>query len=404
MSPGCSNNCTFAFDGSCDDGGIESRYADCILGTDCADCGYRIIPSPPPPNKCIGLVENASIRRHLEVIEFDLGIFSNTTNATKWMLPLQSSDLGQVVEGDPMATREFPFLVSIQWKIGQDFVWGCGGALLSSEWVVTAAHCLDLKLPDRIVIGGHNLLEEQREQDTCPERRAIADAFIHPEWNRRTSANDVALIRLDSPVSYRSIYAIDDAEETASVFAQYQQAKSAGWGKTERGRTQVPFSANLQYLANAECTTTYDSVVDTQITAKQICVAAGDSGTCQGDSGGPLFVETTDGIVLSGVVSWSVGRCARYPGVFTRVGAYIDWMCDTTGGVGCCSLTRCSSTPESPPNSPPNSPPESTSKDGLESWVIILIVIGVSLIVACVIFCFCIRVEIENGIPGINEM
>lgn len=37
----CSNTCTYAYDGACDDGGSGSSYSVCSYGTDCADCGTR---------------------------------------------------------------------------------------------------------------------------------------------------------------------------------------------------------------------------------------------------------------------------------------------------------------------------------------------------------------------------
>jgi len=50
----CSDSCLeFASDGSCDDGGPESQWSACPLGTDCSDCNGRpiglFVPSPPPP-------------------------------------------------------------------------------------------------------------------------------------------------------------------------------------------------------------------------------------------------------------------------------------------------------------------------------------------------------------------
>ena len=54
-APGaCENTCeggdaAFAADGSCDDGGPGSEFADCLLGTDCDDCGSRAYSPPPPP-------------------------------------------------------------------------------------------------------------------------------------------------------------------------------------------------------------------------------------------------------------------------------------------------------------------------------------------------------------------
>ena len=37
----CSNTCSYAHDGECDDGGSGSEYSICALGTDCSDCGSR---------------------------------------------------------------------------------------------------------------------------------------------------------------------------------------------------------------------------------------------------------------------------------------------------------------------------------------------------------------------------
>ena len=47
----CTNDCAdqrWMSDGNCDDGGDGAEYSSCTLGEDCADCGYRIAPSPPP--------------------------------------------------------------------------------------------------------------------------------------------------------------------------------------------------------------------------------------------------------------------------------------------------------------------------------------------------------------------
>ena len=48
---GCDNTCNTSNDNECDDGGPGSLYNVCALGTDCADCGPRTpgaAPTPPP--------------------------------------------------------------------------------------------------------------------------------------------------------------------------------------------------------------------------------------------------------------------------------------------------------------------------------------------------------------------
>eukprot|EP00900_Chrysochromulina_parva_P011793 jgi/Chrpa1/20614/Chrysochromulina_OHIO_Genome00026547-RA len=66
-APGlCQNTCvgfpTYASDGDCDDGGPGAEFADCVYGTDCADCGVRPFPPPAPicTNACIGFPTYAS--------------------------------------------------------------------------------------------------------------------------------------------------------------------------------------------------------------------------------------------------------------------------------------------------------------------------------------------------------
>lgn len=63
------------------------------------------------------------------------------------------------------------------------------------------------------------------------------------------------------------------------------------------------------------------------VTSHQICggVDEGWKGQCSGDSGGPLLFENN---VQLGIVSWSIKPCTKppYPGVYTKVSHYIDWI------------------------------------------------------------------------------
>jgi hypothetical protein len=47
----CSNTCSWASDGDCDDGGPGAEWLySCSYGTDCQDCGPRSPRPPPPPS------------------------------------------------------------------------------------------------------------------------------------------------------------------------------------------------------------------------------------------------------------------------------------------------------------------------------------------------------------------
>lgn len=64
-----------------------------------------------------------------------------------------------------------------------------------------------------------------------------------------------------------------------------------------------------------------------RITTNMICAGKGSQDSCQGDSGGPLLVQDGDKVEIAGIVSWGVG-CGRpgYPGVYTRVTNYLNWI------------------------------------------------------------------------------
>ena len=82
------------------------------------------------------------------------------------------------------------------------------------------------------------------------------------------------------------------------------------------------------------CSRAYSQVQRVDIGSKQVCAGRGSTDTCTGDSGGPMMVPDRSGSwSVVGITSFGV-ECARedFPGVYTRVSEYLQWIRSNTRG------------------------------------------------------------------------
>jgi trypsin len=231
----------------------------------------------------------------------------------------------KIVGGEPVTDpNEASFTVSLR---------SCGASIISSKWVLTAAHCYG---HFSSIKGGVLSLDDVGI--SLPFKNVIR----HPQYSKPIAfSNDFALIELSSEIDFAanpSLKAIKLA--TADFEAQGYQAPGLesivyGWGRTSEGgssssvlnKVVVPIVSNE--IANSPIA--YNGKVnDTMIAAGY---ANGGRDSCQGDSGGPLIMhDQHNDPVLVGVVSWGHG-CARANkyGVYAKVSSAISWISSVTG-------------------------------------------------------------------------
>jgi len=265
----------------------------------------------------------------------------------------------RIVGGQDAKLGQYPWLVNLGYQHGSDtkLLYKCGGSLVGSRWVLTAAHCVT-QLPSNyklqgVRVGEHDLKQaEDCEAGFCsdpPQNFGIEKVIFHENYSKpKPFQNDIALIKLDAEVvenEYVTTVCLpwwDEEEDymSGSFGGIETQVEVAGWGATTR-RGGRPANI-LQWLkvppvAGDRCKDIY-AARGGSLTDKQIC-AGGQPGkdSCVGDSGSGLMREIQipgdyfPRIQLIGVVSFGPKLCGTkgVPGVYSRVNSYLPWILDT---------------------------------------------------------------------------
>jgi len=239
--------------------------------------------------------------------------------------------MDKIVGGEEATPNQFPWIVALF----IDNAWFCGGALISENWVLTAAHCVDGASYYDIIAGAHNVRDESEAN-----RMEITsyNGFTHENWDPSNLANDIALIELPEAIEFNDYVKPSCLPAAENAAEEGDLLSVIGWGKPSDSAGGISDVLRMVHdrpvISNGECNNYYGIIND-----GIVCIdTTGGKGSCNGDSGGPLISKDSskaagDRWTQVGVVSFgsSAGCESGAPAGFSRTAFFADWIKENTG-------------------------------------------------------------------------
>uniref|UniRef100_A0A3Q3EGG7 trypsin n=1 Tax=Labrus bergylta TaxID=56723 RepID=A0A3Q3EGG7_9LABR len=235
---------------------------------------------------------------------------------------------GRIYGGTKSYPGAHPWQVSLQAKLrGSSFQFThfCGGILLSSCWVLTAAHCINNENEYQVVLGGVHLEKQEQMDQTIP----VIQTIVHENYRETPVAlyNDIALLKLkitEAPYCAKETRFVRAACLPDQAFPAGKECVISGWGATENQRYSPQLlNARVFMISDRKCRSpeVYGSVLNNSM----ICAGTlrGGIDSCQVD----LWCVSRTVHIISGVVSWG-DDCGKKnkPGVYANIHAFTDWI------------------------------------------------------------------------------
>uniref|UniRef100_A0A8B9QBA7 Transmembrane protease serine 2 n=1 Tax=Apteryx owenii TaxID=8824 RepID=A0A8B9QBA7_APTOW len=232
--------------------------------------------------------------------------------------------MSRIVGGSAASLGQWPWQVSLH---VQD-VHICGGSIITPEWIVTAAHCVEGQYSDPYSWRVYAGILNQKEM-IFRAGHGVRQIISHPDYDTDSKDNDVALMKLETPLILTDNIRPVCLPNPGMVFKPNQQCWISGWGAEYQGGKT---SDNLNYalvplIERSRCNSIY--IYNGMILPTMICAGflGGGIDSCQGDSGGPLVTNKNSLWWLVGDTSWGTG-CAspNRPGVYGNMTVFTDWI------------------------------------------------------------------------------
>jgi secreted trypsin-like serine protease len=203
----------------------------------------------------------------------------------------------------------------------------CGGTIIASDKLLTAAHCAQNRASTYFAIPGFYSFNDRITTNNLIQINRVVN---HPSYSRQGFDFDVAVMTLSRETSVPSAKLV-----RGNNLFDGEQGTVIGTGLTATVPSRVVVDVLQQVAApiisNNQCSSNYIRFAGIDpITPNMVCAGFSDNsnGTCSGDSGGPLFVDIRGQRAIAGLVSFGFSTCEahRATDAYARVTALTDFI------------------------------------------------------------------------------
>merc|ERR1712179_213072 len=231
-----------------------------------------------------------------------------------------------IIGGEIVTPHSEPYILSLQRRQSHF----CGGTIISETHGICASHCVYPANEVQAVGGAHKIKDKN---ESSQQRIQLTKFLKHPNYRPLVISNDISVLGFQSPFTINEyVKPISlPPKQTDEWMPAGTTVRICGWGNIAYPGTTYPselYCVDTKIVDNDTCNNTahYNGgILKGMFCAGELNVGGKDA--CQGDSGGPV---TYNGEVI-GATSWGYG-CAypNYPGVYTDVAQFRDWVDENT--------------------------------------------------------------------------